>query len=125
MKTRGIDTKNGLWRVYTTQLVGFGLWGRCVSYVRETAYHNMHANKFHIICMQKLHIICTLNVRIIRKTFVDQSLFFRINTTSCFFIWCTMYTHFHETGLSLWTFPDPVPSLSHFASCQLTLRPKI
>lgn len=27
--------KNGFWRVYATRWVGLGLWGRCVSYVRE------------------------------------------------------------------------------------------
>ncbi len=61
--------KNGLWRVYATRWVGLGLWGRCVSYVREnciscvrqqisyhmhakTAYY-MHAKHIRIICMSK------------------------------------------------------------------------
>ncbi len=40
--------KNGLWRAYDTQLVGLGVWGRCVLYVRQNAYctptaYHMHA----------------------------------------------------------------------------------
>ncbi len=36
--------KNLLWRVYAMQWVGLGLWGRCVSYVRENcvSYARQH-----------------------------------------------------------------------------------
>ncbi len=47
----------------------------------KTVYH-MHTNKFHIICKRKLHIICTPNTFV---SYIRQSLFFRINTTSFHF----------------------------------------
>ncbi len=47
----------------------------------KTVYH-MHTNKFHIICTWKLHIICTPNTFV---SYIRQSSFFRINTTSFHF----------------------------------------
>ncbi len=56
IKTCGIDMQKLTWRVYATQWVGLGLWGKCVSYVCEN---------------------CVLYAR--------QSPFLRINTTSFHF----------------------------------------
>uniref|UniRef100_A0A673N5K4 Uncharacterized protein n=1 Tax=Sinocyclocheilus rhinocerous TaxID=307959 RepID=A0A673N5K4_9TELE len=59
--------KNGLWRVYATRWVGLGLWGRCISYVRENCvsyasqqilYH-MHAKTAYYMHAKHMRIICT------------------------------------------------------------------
>ncbi len=59
--------KNGLWRIYATQCEGLGLWGRCVSYVRENcasyahqqiSYH-MHAKTAYYMHAKHVRIICT------------------------------------------------------------------
>ncbi len=59
--------KNGLWRVYATRWVGLGLWGRCISYVRENcvsyarqqiSYH-MHVKIAYYMHAKHVRIIWT------------------------------------------------------------------
>ncbi len=59
--------KNGLWRVYATRWVGLGLWGRCVSYVRENCVSNarqqisyhMHSKTAYYMHAKHVRIIYT------------------------------------------------------------------
>ncbi len=59
--------KNGLWRVYATRWVGLGLWGRCVSYVRENSvsyarqqiWFHMHAKTAFYMHAKHVRLICT------------------------------------------------------------------
>ncbi len=71
--------KKLLWYVYATRWVELGLWGRCVSYVRE--------NCISCACQTRLYHI-----------YAKVSFF--ISIPYVFFIWRTIYTNFHETGLA-------------------------
>ncbi len=71
--------KNGLWRVYATQWVRLGLWSGCVSYACENCV--LYAGQTRVYHMHAKVNFCIS----IPRVFV--------------FIWRTIYTHFHETGL--------------------------
>ncbi len=77
--------KNGLWRVYVTRWVGLGLWGRCVSYVRENCVSYARQQIWYHMHAKTAFYMHAKHVRIIYSPFL------RINTTSFRFLFDVLF----------------------------------
>ncbi len=81
MKLVVLIRKNGLWRVYAMRWVGLGLWGRCVSYVRENCVsYARHQISYHMHAKTAYY----MHGKHVRIIYMPKSIL-RINTTSFHF----------------------------------------